>query len=94
MKALGRMPKLAKTIEIVRQGQVASLFIDGEEFGYYIAREPIVTTTDADSFSTVNLTLVAERITVDDDSKSRKQHGVTNLGPDEARDALRRMNDR
>jgi hypothetical protein len=64
------MPKLAKTIVVKRTGDRVNLTIDGEEFGYYLAREPITTTTDLNEFGTVNLTLVAERVTIEDDTGS------------------------
>lgn len=62
------MPKLAKTIEVKRTGNRFSLTIDGEEFGYYLAREPITTTTEMNDLGTVNITLIAERVTVEDDT--------------------------
>lgn len=61
------MPKLAKTIDIKRTGNRVALTIDGEEFGWYLADEPITTTTEARNLGTVNLTLIAEHITIDDD---------------------------
>jgi hypothetical protein len=60
------MAKLAKTIDVKRRGQHVTLTIDGEEFAWYLAREPIVTTTDADGLGTVEVTLIAEHVTVDD----------------------------
>lgn len=62
------MPKLAKSIEVKCVGDRVSLTIDGEEFGYYLARDPITTTTELNEFGTVSLTLVAERVTVEDDT--------------------------
>lgn len=89
------MPKLAKTIEVKRQGAKGfSLKIDGEEFGYYLAREPITTTTDMDGVGTVNLSLMAERVLVDDHSTFSNHHGTTELEPDEAVDILRQMSGR
>jgi hypothetical protein len=83
------MAKLAKTIEITRRGQREfSLSIDGEEFGYFLAREPITTTIDPNEPGTVNLTLVAEKVTVVDDWTFRNQHGSTDLSPEHARDLL------
>lgn len=83
------MPKLAKTIEITRRGQREfSLSIDGEEFGYFLAREPIITTTDPEEPGTVNLTLIAEKVVVVDDSTFSNQHGSTDLSPEDARRLL------
>lgn len=83
------MPKLAKTIEITRRGQREfSLTIDGEEFGYFLAREPITTTTDPEDLGTVNLTLIAEKVVVVDDSTFSNQHGRTDLSPEHVRDLL------
>lgn len=83
------MPKLAKTIEITRHGRSQfRLKIDGEEFGYYIAREPITTTTDADDMGTVNLTLMAERVIVDDSFESKHTTGTPHLDAATARDLL------
>jgi hypothetical protein len=87
------MPKLAKSIAIGRRGlSEFSLKIDGEEFGFYIAREPITTTTDVDDLGRVTFTVLAEKVTIEDDSSWRNHHGGTTLGPDEARDVLRKMN--
>lgn len=61
------MPKLAKTIDIKRRGREVTLTIDGEEFAWYLAREPITVTTEVDEPGTVNLTLIAEHVTVEDD---------------------------
>jgi hypothetical protein len=61
------MPKLAKTIDIKRTGNRVALTIDGEEFRWYLADEPLTTTTEARNLGTVNLTLIAERVTIDDD---------------------------
>ncbi|OII10514.1 hypothetical protein BIU97_10325 [Curtobacterium sp. MCBA15_009] len=86
------MPKLAKTIVVNRRGQREfSLTVDGEEFGYLLAREPITTTTDPEDLGTVNLTLIAARITVVDDSTFSNQHGNTDLSPDAARDLLNKQ---
>lgn len=88
------MPKLAKTIEIVRRGRSEfSLTIDGEEFGYFLARAPITTTTAPDEACTVNITLVAERVTVIDDVASHHQHGSTDLSPEDARRLLDKNRD-
>lgn len=83
------MPKLAKTIEVTRYGRSQfSLKIDGEEFGYYIAREPITTTTDVEDMGTVNLTLMAEHVVVRDSVKDQRTTGTTDLDADTARDLL------
>lgn len=60
------MPKLAKTIEIVRKGRKFTLSIDGEEFGYHLADEPVTTVIESNGIGTVNLTLIAEHVTTDD----------------------------
>jgi len=60
------MPKLAKTIDVKRRGKTVTLTIDGEEFAWYLAAEPITTTTDPNEPGTVNLTLIAEHVTIDD----------------------------
>jgi hypothetical protein len=62
------MPKLAKTIDINRRGRQVTLTIDGEEFTWYLAAEPITTTVEPEGYGTVNLTLIAEHVTIDDDA--------------------------
>lgn len=61
------MPKLAKTLDVKRRGRTVTLTIDGEEFAWYLADEPITHTMESKAVSTVNLTLVAEHVTIDDD---------------------------
>ena len=61
------MPKLANTIEVKRRGSNVTLTIDGQEFGWYLADQPITTTTDPHDLGTVNLTLLADHVIIDDD---------------------------
>lgn len=60
------MPKLAKTIDIKRKGRKFTLSIDGEEFAYHLADEPVTTVIEANGIGTVNITLIAEHVTTDD----------------------------
>ena len=73
------MPKLAKTIDIKRIGNHVTLTIDGEEFAWYLADEPITTTTEARDLGTVNLTLIAEHITIDDDLGAQVGHRTSGI---------------
>lgn len=62
------MPEHAKLIELKRKGRSGRVLLDGVELGALIAREPIQVTSDVDGMPTIRLTLMADRITVDDDS--------------------------
>lgn len=60
--------KLAKIITIVREWPGRTkLFIDGEEFPYHISADrPISVHVSANDIGKVDLTLMAERVVVDD----------------------------
>lgn len=51
-----------------RRGKTVTLTIDGEEFAWYLAAESITTTIEPEGVGTVNLTLLAEHVTIDDDT--------------------------
>jgi hypothetical protein len=60
--------ELAKVIRIERlTPRTVRLFLDGEEFPFYLADEPIEVRIERDSIGTVRLTLMAERVEVLDD---------------------------
>lgn len=82
------MPKLAKSIEVKCVGDRVNLTIDGEDFGSYLARDPITTTTELNEFGTVSLTLVAEKVTVVDEWTVSAHHGSTDRSPEDARRPL------
>jgi len=57
------MPKLAKEIVLTIRGGEFAMSIDGVEFPWHLAKEPITHTLGTDRFSTLNLTLIAKNIT-------------------------------
>lgn len=60
------IPRLAKVLHLERQGKTWKLTVDGEPFPYFLARQPIVTTTDPDGIGVVMLPLMAERVEIVD----------------------------
>lgn len=61
-----RSPGLANLIKIVRNSDYISVFIDGEELPWPLAREPITTTVNSEGIATVQLTLFADRVELTD----------------------------
>jgi hypothetical protein len=60
--------RLAKVIRVERLApRSVQLFLDGEEFPFYLADERIEVRIDQDNVGTVRLTLMAERVEVLDD---------------------------
>lgn len=57
--------KFPKVIEVERRGSTAVLKIDGEDFPWAIARGGVSVNPDPDNVPTVTVTLVAERVFVD-----------------------------
>lgn len=61
------MPEMAKLIRLERRGVGGRVLIDGQEFPWHIAADGVGYTFDPESVPVVQLTLLAERIEVDDD---------------------------
>lgn len=60
------MIDLPKLIEVSRTGGIR---IDGEEFRFPVAEGSVVVTVDSNNVPSVALTLLAERVTVDNQGK-------------------------
>jgi hypothetical protein len=58
--------KWPEKIEVWRKGAELEVFIDGEEFPWFILREPIVVPVSADTAPSITVTIPASRVLVDD----------------------------
>jgi len=61
------VPEIPGQIRIKRGGKTSHLFINGEEFPWAIARGSVHVRVDPDGTPRVTLTLLADRVIVDDD---------------------------
>ena len=56
--------EIAKHIEVVREGPLARVLVDGEELPFPLPREAVTVPVHPDEIPTVHLTLFAERVDV------------------------------
>ena len=53
-----------KRIEVIREGRIVRVLIDGEELPFALPRESVTVTVDPAEWPTVSLTLFADQVTV------------------------------
>ncbi len=79
------MPELAKHIEVTKlpDGLGSRITVDGEDFPWYVAADPITMSAEVAEMPKITLTLMADRVTVDQALATKQPQRVTQWQRDE-----------